>query len=519
MFKRISNTVFILMFMLVLILPLIFTNLQEGKVSEAEKRVLLSPAKLYKEDGSKNTDFYKDFENWFNDNIGFRSWFVLTNARMQYYLFDQLSNNSDMILGEDKVVNYASDEIISDYQRFNLKTDDELKEIAESYQFVNEYLAKQGIQYYYMQCWDKHSIYPEHFPTTIYQYGDLSKTDQIVNVLNENTDVAVINFKPELIDGKEKYETYSKYGDPTHWSERGSYIGYCSTMNEINRRNDNRYKVLGEEEYDLSFVDKGITLFGGIHREQLVENFAIKEPHSVMAKEKLTLYSEDVRHKYRINNYVDNDTRLLILGDSYLDSYLEDDFAESFHETILIWGDYTSDLYNIVNEYKPDIILNENAERCDRTYNMIKAAENIRMHGYMPGSDIIFTSAGRNCDNYVVRGISEGESDYSWTNGKEMDISLLFEDDLHDELTADVYIDGVYHGEQRVIVSVNDLIVFDSIVKDEDRLISFSFDNTGSDVVNLHFDFPDAGSPYRNSESDADNRELAVKIKSMNIHE
>jgi len=80
-------------------IPLLTTNLQKDKVSRDENRKLAKMAELYKEDGSLNENFTEDFEAWINDNVGMRSSMVVNNARIQYYLFRVLANNSNMYLG------------------------------------------------------------------------------------------------------------------------------------------------------------------------------------------------------------------------------------------------------------------------------------------------------------------------------------------------------------------------------------------------------------------------------------
>ena len=87
--------------------------------------------------------------------------------------------------------------------------------------------------------------------------------------------------------------------------------------------------------------------------------------------------SEDERHKIYTNESVDNSTHVLILGDSYLDSFILDDLAESFSETWLIWGDYFPQLKEILSIYNPDIIIFECAERCDRSNAVMECAETL----------------------------------------------------------------------------------------------------------------------------------------------
>ena len=374
---KILKIIFVILFFGMILLPLAKTNLEPEKVSESENRKLAAPAKLYDENGDFNTNFTSDFETWINDNIGFRSELVIQNAKMQYYMFHVLANNTDMYLGPNGEINYATSAMLLDYQHNNYYSEDELKEITAGYQKYKDYVEEKGAQFYYYQCWDKHSIYPEQFPDTVYQYGDLSKTDLVNQAILEDTDVCLISPKEELIAAKKDYQTYSVAGDPTHWTQRGAYIGYLKLMNTLNQYAEKPYKVLQEEDYDIATVDQGTTLFGGIHRIELLENFQIKNPAAVLTNEKLTLYSEDQRHRFFTNDRVDNDTRLLIIGDSYFDSFLLDDLAESFHEVLIIWGDYLGDFQHVVDEYDADIVIVEAAERVDRSMVIANGASNI----------------------------------------------------------------------------------------------------------------------------------------------
>ena len=379
MFKKISQIIFTIIFILIITVPMLTTNLKKNQISEAEKRVLAPMAQLYNDDGSLNKNFMVDFETWINDNIGFRSEMVVGNAKIQYYGFNILSNNSNMLLGPNKELNYATDTMLEDYQHLNYKSEDRLNIVAKAYQICSDYLSERGIDFYYFQCWDKHSIYPEHFPNSIVQFGDESKTDQIISVLENNTTIKIISPKEEFITNKTTYESYSLWGDPTHWTQRGAYEGYKLLMTEINSYHGNKYKILQEEDYNITLTDQGMTLFGGIHEECYLENFEIKNPSAYLSDEAplwLSPSATVTRQIYYNDNAGNNDT-LLILGDSYFDMYLYDDFAESFHKVVLIWGDYTYSLPDIIDQYQPTIVVMENAERCERTDPVVSVAYNI----------------------------------------------------------------------------------------------------------------------------------------------
>lgn len=378
MLKRVANIIFTIIFLSLLAIPLLTTNLRPNVISSAENRVLAQMPVLYNEDGKINAGFLKEFEEWFNDNLGYRSAFVIANARIQYYIFNQLANKSDMYLGPNGELNYATNAILVDYQHLNLYPQEALDNIADSFQIVSDYLENEGIQLYYYQCWDKHSIYPEYFPDTVIQYGEMSKTDYVIDVLKTKTNINVISSKENLISAKDKYETYSLWGDSTHWTQRGSYVGYLDLMEAINNVNGGIYKVLTENDYDISLYDAGSTLFGGIHITNMSEQFKIIEPQAYATYEKLSLCSDNPTSAFFTNDAVGNKTRVLIFGDSYFYMFLEDDLAESFWETIVVGAGYQETFLDIVNEYKPDIVIIENAERVDRFSMMIKTAEAIR---------------------------------------------------------------------------------------------------------------------------------------------
>lgn len=198
----------------------------------------------------------------------------------------------------------------------------------------------------------------------------------------DQTDVTVLSPKQELIEGKAKYDTYSKWGMLPTGHSGGAYIGYQMLMDAINSNHKDRYRVLQESDYQITVVDQGVTLFGGIHKEGMLENFQITDPKAQLTNEKLTLYGEDQRHRFYTNEGVGNKTRLLVLGDSYFETFIMDDLAESFYVTIMIWGDYASELEQIVEEYQPDIIVMENAERCDRTDGFAMAMLEMREESY-----------------------------------------------------------------------------------------------------------------------------------------
>ncbi len=276
-----------------------------------------------------------------------------------------------------RILNYATEDMLKDYQHSNLYSEEYLQRFARSMQCLSDYAEKKGAQFYYYQCWDKHSIYPEYFPDTVIQSDSESKTDGIVRALTDYTAVRVISPKRELTEMKTVKPTYSVWGDPAHWNERGAYTGYLKLMNVINEYSDIPYKILQESDYVITTPDRGETLFGSIHRTEYIEDFELKDAKALSTSRKYTSLPDGWKQRVLINDAVDNETRLLVIGDSYFNTFLVNDLAESFRETIFIWGEAIPDFGKILDAYNADIVVMEAAERVDRTKLIIKAAESL----------------------------------------------------------------------------------------------------------------------------------------------
>lgn len=378
MVKKICNLLFVAAVFVLLIIPLVFADWTSGGVSESENRNLAKFPQLIV-NGKFNNAFTSQFDVWFTDHLGFREEMISFTAARQYELYDRLLENSGYHIGPYGDINYADKDMILDFAHANLRTEEEVAKIGQSYQVVSDWLEAKGIVFYYVQCYDKHSIYPEQFRDDIQQIGDISKTDQVIAYLENETTVKTISLKPPLLEAKANgYEVYSNWGDPCHWSFRGSRVGYWYIMDRINRDFNNKFPVLQEEDYDITIYNAGITLNNVIHEDDYIEKFEIRDCKS--RKVENTFFQTEIdmiRHTAWENPSVDNDTRVMLMCDSYIDSFIKGDFAESFAEVGIIWGDYTGLLPYAVGRYQPDIVIYECAERVDRSMAICDLADRI----------------------------------------------------------------------------------------------------------------------------------------------
>lgn len=366
--KRFVQFFLIAAFALMLVVPMVLTDHESDKVAKSENRTLANFPPLRTPKGVLNTNYTADFESWYSDHIGLRDGVIKANALIQYYGFQVLSW-SNMHIGKNGALVYATQDMIDNYQRINRYTEDQANQVGQAMRKVGDWVTSQGIQLYYMQCYDPHNVYPENFLEGIGRLDGVSQVEQIVTSIKTHTDIPIISPLEELLAAKSKgIAVYGFWYDPTHWTPRGAYIGYRLLMQTINEKNGNRYRILEENDYFIEKQNKGNRFFDIIYQQDIIDTFTIKAPKAIESEDRSELgkFEEDQRHRIFYNDQAGNDTRILVLGDSYLNGFVIDDIAESFAVTMMVWGSHTTEFKEIIAQCNPDIIVMENAERVNR---------------------------------------------------------------------------------------------------------------------------------------------------------
>lgn len=363
--ERKFNILTIFVFMCMISLPWIFAHREkEGRVSSMENRRLAGYPAIRTEEGGFNRDYIAQYENWLKDNLRGRTVIVEADATLQYQLFrrivkeDTMSGKSDWLFVRD-------DEMIREHQRLNLMPDAALTRYAAGMQGISDYLEDRGIAFYYLQCYSKEEIYPDQYLDGVCRTGTLSKADQIVKILQENTDVDQILVK-EALTARADELLYFQYVDSLHWNERGSFLGYQILMNDIHE-DFAKVPVLEEKDFTITEEERSVDLYGFTYPyTEMCPVYQVKEP---MAREITSetkerwdfLHYKEHTHVYSNENCT-NDMKILILGDSFIRMFLKDDIAESFRETLSIDWLNIPILDEVVEEFEPDIVVIESAQ-------------------------------------------------------------------------------------------------------------------------------------------------------------
>ena len=370
MMKKILNILMILVFLAMIMVPLVTADFKGGKVSVAENRFLAAMPKFFTEDGSLNTTGLRGgLENWINDNAGGRAKMSELNTRLQYSLFGT-SSKPDERIGRDGWHYYYTDDILDDFTGSNLLSEEALAESTGMLIALRDYLAVKGAELQLLLVPDKKTIYPEYYPAGIVNPDGTSRTDQIVTYVNENTDLHLRDVRAALTAAKESgYTVYSPRVDNAHWNRVGGYIGVKETLDamreympavptlpeltdctvtpfETSRMFNDAVKVT-EDEYE---VDPGFACM-------------VTESPEYMDRFAGIAYG-GVPEVYK-RHYVNSDSslpRLLFVGDSY-STLMFFSIQYCFGETVFLHTTDMSALPDVVETFKPDVVLVESVER------------------------------------------------------------------------------------------------------------------------------------------------------------
>lgn len=351
------NIIYIFIFSVMISLPLIFTDFTGGNVAEGENRMLASFPSIVGEDGRYNSEFINQFESWYGDNVGFRKEFISLSGAIQKQLFHNILW-SDMKYGENNQIYYVTDSIIVDYQHLNLLSKKQREQLVSSMQMANDYMKEKGIDFYYLQCLDKQTIYPEDFIAGVNQKGEVSRVDQIIDLLKEKTDVQVIDLRQPLKQESKVNRVFDVQGDASHWSQYGAFYSYL--LEELELQKQHSFRVIGVDEVTITKDDTNLDCGISV---SLKEEYGEGADLSVMGD----WYPQNsIAFRYT-NDYVKQnygDTKVLLYGDSYTYEYLLQYYKESFSEVWFLESGHISTLDDVLKMYDPDIVILENAERC-----------------------------------------------------------------------------------------------------------------------------------------------------------
>lgn len=355
--KAISNGIFVGIFMLMLIVPMIFINTKPQQVSEIDNKTLTEWQGL-----DVMLKERENFEAYLNDRIGFREQAIEAYIELNDKLFHVMVHPLFMY-GKEGHIYFKDKDYIAAYQRLNTN-EEYLDSFVDFLSKTNTYLKDKNIEFLYFLCPDKKSIYPEYFPDYIHVKEDETCVIDYMSSRLSETDMEYIIPKEELLKAKEDKVIYNKLYDATHWNEFGAFVGHHMIDDHIQSWFDD-VRPLTEDDYDLDFVTMNTLDVAKFPIKEDVPVYTLKVDYSQDASGYLMpnlICDTNTFYSHYINPDCENDRKLLIFTDSYFANY-QWMYNNRFKEVYFVHRQNYEYLQYFVNLLFPDAVIFETAER------------------------------------------------------------------------------------------------------------------------------------------------------------
>lgn len=413
----IMNITMIVCFALILGMPLLHINRVEGKISAIENKILTAKPDLFMADGKMNSNYMKEFESYLNDNIGFRDSAMAANLIIKYKLFHVLDLDN-WYLGKNGETFYtAGGNEIRTYSGENRFTQEEMREMAENLIVMNQYFEAAGCDIYNVFIPNKEAVYGECYNPYIY-HEENSRQDDFCKYLIENTGLNVINLKESLMEAAKEKRVFYKAFDASHWNMNGAFVGYQELMQKIEKTHPDitvlsleDFEVTEEQWYGLSnYYDSSSAIKNCFRFEDTLYHYNLKKGWNYIVEQNPPEGMEinaNLNYYHYSNEKADNQHCMLIVGDSYVYSFMMPFFAESVRDVYFIRNTDAATIVQLTEAANPDIFIYEVAERvgakayydCMAGYQKYLPASNISLN------DIIYN--GKDAKIYIDSPIIE----------------------------------------------------------------------------------------------------------------
>lgn len=315
---------------------------------------------------NKLTKFPQSFEDFFNDNMNFREDLLNLNG---YIGLTQIKKESGLTVDEGKEGWFYLHKYLKAYKNKEIFSEAGLDSLKEMFTHRGKWLKQKGIHSYLAIIPSKGNIYPEYLPNYIFQYQQLSRSDQMLQILKENKDIKGIDLSESLLEAKKRYPEYPLfYKTDQHWSDFGALIGLKQILDTI-QKDFPQINTIEINDYNISIEECEGKQLAKVLKKQLVDinlKLTLKDkcPEKTIQQNNYQNYSPHPKFPYPnefIINYKSENKKpkVLLIRDSFSNA-LHKRFKEGckFGHITMVWDNWCYRLNEeIVEKEEPQIYL------------------------------------------------------------------------------------------------------------------------------------------------------------------
>lgn len=354
--KKKNAFAWIICFALIILVPrVVWTAASDRFATAATENTVVTQLPRLTKDNYRS--WAGSVESYFNSNVPFRSQLISLNSLMDIQLFKEKSINDKVVIGDNNWLFYSEESNIEDYKGSNLYSEEQLEQIAKSLTVTKEYLEKQGSEFVIFIAPNKETIYGEGNLPSYIKKGELTRAEQVVSYLRENTDVRIVFPKEELLAYRDQYSLYWHYD--THWNVGGGYIGTRELLKEVGIElppvEEVTYTPDEFSEYDLARM-MNLQEYYEEKMPKDVNYFVTGYPFNNMQ-----VISNDSSTALIYHSDSPDDRKMFLVWDSFAGA-MANILASNFRDCYMVsWnGSFTQ---SQIEEQKPDLFILELGER------------------------------------------------------------------------------------------------------------------------------------------------------------
>ncbi len=345
---------YIFIFFLTLLVPVIgiFIGIT-SKTDNTERRALAKFPHLNK---LPLQQYPKAFDSFWNDNFGFRNWFLDMYTGVKEGIFKSPPTPWYDTRGKDGwlFINPVSpNDYVGFYKHIEF-SETELEAVKNKFLAEKNWLKARNIDYMIVIVPDKDVIYPEYYPYPNHLLFNIG-LEQFINYFKKNTDIDIVYLKNAIMNGKKSTILPLYYKTDTHWNNLGTFFGYQDVMKQVKKYYPN-VDILNVDDFDITKVDSAGNSVGDLIR---IDSHFIKSP-----EEKISMKLKDDSAKRIVKL-----SKVFMYGDSFSvnpnGSLLEGlNLFLRFNFNDVVESNYGYQLdFDEIEKAKPELVIRESVQR------------------------------------------------------------------------------------------------------------------------------------------------------------
>lgn len=268
---------------------------------------------------------------------------LLTSYAQIYYKLFGKSTRGNVTIGTDGWLYLAStiSDTIYEPENYEVRSRSWVDNIKSIKALANQMNAS----FYVLIAPNKNRVYPEYVPRQLSHQSAISMMSEIEKLL-EQEGINTINLLPELLAHKQKSDVLLYSKSDSHWTSYGSYVGYQSIINHLNKIENLKIPMVAED----------------LLSENMRQNFSGDLATMLKLNKQ---FEEDIiqlNNPYQRFDSSEAGKELLIYGDSFNGS-LSMFWNYSFYNVNRPHHNWGRPDIGLIEQHRPDIVIYQIVER------------------------------------------------------------------------------------------------------------------------------------------------------------